>query len=92
MLGKKLLLLMVVLLYGCSGQPCQTKASCQNDPKCECWCSQKCGFRKKDATDNPIYIKNDPDGKFCYCKKWDYKNYKNNCKLHKNVKEPKGAK
>jgi len=93
MLRKRILLLLVVLLYGCSGEKstCQTKESCQNDPNCQCWCSQKCGYRKKGASDNPVYVKNDANGKFCYCKKWDAKNYKNNCKLNKKVKEPKGA-
>jgi hypothetical protein len=91
-MGKKLVLLLVVLLYGCSGEKCQTEESCRNDPNCQCWCSQKCGFRKKDATDHPVYITKDSNGKFCYCKKWDAKNYKNNCELNKHVKEPKGAK
>lgn len=94
MLGKKVILLLVVVLYGCSGEQsrCQTENSCQNDPKCQCWCSQKCGYRKKVATDNPIYVKNDPNGKFCYCKQWDADNYENNCKLHEKIKEPKDAK
>lgn len=95
MLGKKMILLLVVVLYGCSGgenAQCRTEDSCLKDPDCQCWCSQKCGYRKKEGTDRPVYVKNDSNGKFCYCKQWDFDNYENNCKLHKQVKEPKGAK
>ena len=94
MRGKKLILLFVVLLYGCSGEKsrCQTEKSCRDDSNCQCWCSQKCGYRKKEATDSPVYIKNDSNGKFCYCKQWDADNYENNCELSEQVKEPKDAK
>jgi len=70
---------------------CQGKSACLNDPNCLCWCSVKCGYRKKNDTDHPIYIKKDRNGKFCYCKKWDHEHYKDNCELHKNMKEPEGA-
>jgi hypothetical protein len=93
MLGKKILVLLVTLLCGCAGggekSRCQTAETCLNDPHCQCWCSQKCGFRKKEASDNPVYINDDSNGKFCYCKQWDIDNYENNCKLNKRVKEPK---
>ena len=74
------------------GPPCTTKEACLNDPNCYCWCSQKCGWRKKTAEDHPVYIENDPYGKFCYCKQWDFDYYKDNCINGKNVQQPNGAK
>jgi hypothetical protein len=91
-MGKKMIVLLVTLLYGCGEPQCQTKKSCRKDPECQCWCSQKCGYRKKTPSDRPIYVENDANGKTCYCKHWDLDNYKNNCKLKKHVKEPKDAK
>lgn len=70
--------------------PC-TKEFCLNDPDCLCWCSQICGWRKKQPDDHPFYIENDPHGKFCYCKHWDYDHYVDNCIEGKQIKEPKGA-
>lgn len=72
--------------------PCVTKESCINDPNCFCWCSQICNWRKKEKDDRPVYIENDPYGKFCYCKQWDYDHYKDNCIEGKNVQQSKGAK
>jgi hypothetical protein len=84
------------LLSSCgSGQPersqCQSKDECLNDPKRLCWCSQICKWRKKTASDHPVYIENDPNGKFCYCKKWDYDFYEDNCISGKGIKQPKDA-
>jgi hypothetical protein len=92
MFGKKIIFIlpMVALLYGCGGgekSHCRTEDACLNDPDCQCWCSQKCGFRKKTASDNPVYIENDPNRKSCYCKQWDLDNYENNCKLNEHIKE-----
>ncbi len=92
MFSKKILLLLVTLLVGCGEPQCRTKDSCEKDSKCQCWCSQKCGYRKKTASDNPVYVENDANGKSCYCKQWDLDNYEDNCKLNKHVKEPKDAK
>jgi hypothetical protein len=72
--------------------PCPSKEACLNDPECLCWCSQLCGWRKKTPEDHPIYVENDPYGKFCYCKQWDYDYYKDNCIDGKNIPQPKGAK
>lgn len=72
--------------------PCPSKEACLTDPNCHCWCSQLCGFRKKTAEDNPIYVENDPYEKYCYCKQWDFDHYEDNCINHKNVQQPKGAK
>lgn len=59
---------------------CKTEKSCINDNSCECYCSRKCGFREKEENDQPVYVENDPNGKYCYCKQWDLDNYKENCK------------
>ena len=88
------LLVALALLSGCSGSDpaqCQTKDACMTDRSCQCWCSVKCGFRNKEASDHPVYIANDPNGKYCYCKQWDADHYEDNCVKHLNVKEPKGA-
>ena len=71
--------------------PCATKEACLNDPNCLCWCSQICNWRKKTPDDHPVYIENDPYGKFCYCKQWDFDHYKDNCLDKKDVMQPKGA-
>ena len=73
-------------------KPCTSKEACLNDPNCLCWCSQVCSWRKKTPADHPVYIENDPYGKFCYCKQWDYDHYEDNCIYGKNVKQPPGAK
>lgn len=54
---------------------CTTEQSCVNDTNCQCYCSVGCGFRDKNKNDRPIYVENDPNGKHCYCKPWDYENY-----------------
>lgn len=69
-----------------------SKEACLSDPNCYCWCSQICNWRKKTAEDHPVYIENDPFGKFCYCKQWDYEHYADNCIYGRNVKQPPGAK
>lgn len=73
---------------GGDGPQCQTKESCLTDPNCQCWCSRKCGFRKKEASDQPVYIENDRYGKHCYCNQWDYDHYEDNCVNGMNVQEP----
>ncbi len=70
---------------------CTTEENCINDPKCLCWCSQICKYRKKNSSDKPHYVENDPNGKYCYCKQWDLDHYEDNCIFHKNIKEPKDA-
>jgi hypothetical protein len=96
MVDKKMIfllpLLLVALLSGCDKGKCKTEETCLDDAKCQCWCSQKCGYRKKTASDNPIYIPNDPNGKFCYCKQWDIDQYEDNCISNKHIREPQGAK
>lgn len=74
-----------------ASSPCKTREACLNNPDCHCWCSQICGWRKKTASDHPVYIENDPYGKHCYCKLWDYEHYEDNCINRKNIKEPEGA-
>lgn len=71
---------------------CATKEACLNDPECLCWCSQKCGWRKKTPDDHPVYIENDPYGKYCYCKQWDYDHYEDNCIYGRNVQQAPGSK
>ncbi len=83
----------VPMLIGCDAamtkKTCATKETCQTDPNCKCWCSVKCDWRVKVAGDKPVYIENDPNGKFCYCNQWDYDHYRDNCIEHKHIPEPK---
>jgi hypothetical protein len=76
---KNLKILLLLISFGGMLQArrkiCRTEQECINNPQCACYCSRMCGFRNKEANDQPIYIANDPEGKFCYCKPWDYKNY-----------------
>lgn len=93
--GILLFLLLILAVSSCEKKerfPCAGKEACLNDPDCLCWCSQVCNWRKKTKDDHPVYIENDPYGKHCYCKQWDYDHYEDNCILHKGLKEPKGAK
>lgn len=76
---------------GNSEPPCKSKEACLTDPNCECWCSQKCGYRKKKSTDNPVYVENDPNGKHCYCKQWDVDHYEDNCVNGNKTPQPAGA-
>ena len=73
------------------GPKCTTEDDCMNNSKCECWCSRKCGFRSKKPDDSPIYMKDDPNGKNCYCKQWDYDYYEENCVEGKKMPQPAGA-
>lgn len=86
-------LIVMIMLSACDGRGfrCKTREACVNNSKCQCWCSQKCGFRKKEASDNPLYVENDPNGKFCYCKQWDLDLYEDNCVQGKNIPQPKSA-
>lgn len=94
---RSILFLLVTMLFSACGnvgsQPtCKSKDSCLTDPNCECWCSVKCGYRKKTSKDHPVYIKDDPNGKHCYCKQWDADHYEDNCVDGKKMKEPSNAK
>jgi len=62
---------------------CKTKALCQTNPMCKCWCSESCGPRTKKPGDEPVWVENDPDKIYCYCQPWDLKEYYNNCKYGK---------
>ena len=88
---------LVALLFSCSGNNdnhmnkgghCKDESTCANDPNCMCWCSVKCGFRKKTPQDMPVFVDDDSNGKHCYCKQWDLDHYEDNCIEHKNLKEP----
>lgn len=85
MIAKNFLLIALLcisasLLEGGRRQPeapiCDSEEDCINNDDCQCYCSVKCGFRDKTEDDRPVYIENDPNGKNCYCKEWDHKNYK----------------
>lgn len=51
---------------------CHTKATCGGDEACLCYCSVKCGFREKTDEDRPVVKEG-----VCFCKDWDYDNFKN---------------
>lgn len=94
---KKGILFAVLVLSACTSNQentgdCKTQSACLNDPNCLCWCSVKCGYRQKTDKDHPMYKNKDRNGKFCYCKEWDYKMYEDNCIQNKNVQQPEGAK
>lgn len=86
------LLLATCILAGCGGGSnsspnCTTRDACINDQNCKCWCSVQCGWRKKTANDSPIYIENDPNGKYCYCAQRDIDLYDGNCGDNANKKQ-----
>lgn len=85
--------MLTVLMVGCDSprRHCGTRETCLKDPKCLCWCSQGCGYRKKTNADNPIYIEDDSNGKHCYCKQWDLDYYDANCIQKQKIQQPKGA-
>lgn len=89
-----LTMVMFALLCGCGNQgksPCKTKEACLNNANCRCWCSVKCGYRQKTASDSPVYVEKDANGKFCYCKQWDLDRYQDNCEMNKKIPQPNGA-
>lgn len=54
---------------------CPTKKTCLDMKNgCMCWCSHKCGPREKEDDDSPVYVNDDKNGNFCYCKQWDLDN------------------
>lgn len=65
---------------------CPTKQTCLDMKNgCKCWCSHKCGPREKEEDDSPVYVNDDKNGNFCYCKQWDLDNV-GRCKV-----KPKAA-
>lgn len=60
---------------------CPLESDCATNNSCECYCSRKCNYRKKEADDVTVYVKNDPAGHYCYCKQWDLDNYQSLCSL-----------
>jgi len=70
-------LLAFAALAGCSDpkENCKDKDSCMNNKDCRCYCSKKGDFRDKKADDAPVFVENDTNGVFCYCKQWDLDNY-----------------
>ena len=63
---------------------CTDQVSCKNDPKCQCYCSIKCGPRDKKSTDKPIWVDKDDLGHHCYCADRDW-NLRNQCPIEKGV-------
>ncbi len=48
------------------------EASCKDlKNPCRCFCAFKPGPRDKVSDDKPIYIEDDPEGNYCYCKERD---------------------
>ena len=85
-----LALFLAVSFSAFAGDPAKTREACK-DPDSQCWCSVKCGYRDKTDKDHPIYIENDRNGKFCYCKQWDLDHFEDNCIEGENLQEPPGA-
>lgn len=67
---------------------CKTQISCKNNPKCQCYCSVKCGPRDKKPTDQPIWVEKDELGHHCYCADRDWK-LRNQCAVEKGVLDSK---
>lgn len=56
-----------------------SKAVCQDRTNCDkCYCSFKCGPRDKKPDDTLIWIEDDPNGIYCYCKQRDVDYFKKN--------------
>lgn len=65
---------------------CSTKKSCKDlNNRCVCYCSHLCGPREKKDDDKPVWVKHDPNGHHCYCKRWDLKNYDANRCAQKEI-------
>lgn len=67
---------------------CKDMISCKNNPKCQCYCSVKCGPRDKKPTDKPIWVDKDDLGHHCYCADRDW-NLRNQCPIEKGVLDSK---
>lgn len=62
---------------GSDSSICPTKGQCSDlTNPCKCYCSHECDPRdKKPEEDSPVFVADDPDGKYCYCKQWDLDNF-----------------
>lgn len=55
------------------------EARCKDlNDSCQCYCAYKPGPRDKAPDDNPIFIENDPDEIYCYCKQRDIDKHREN--------------
>ena len=79
MIAQRYVILVTALIVVCAvtyakkneKQRCDTKENCLNNKQCQCYCSELGDFRDKDSDDRPVYVKDDPNGVYCYCKQWD---------------------
>lgn len=71
-----------VSLFTVSINAARIKSEAEYRASNKCYCSGICGFRDRRPDDNPVYVENDPNGNYYYCKQWDIDNYeKNGCDL-----------
>jgi len=55
---------------------CTSQKRCVDiNNRCLCYCSGIGALRRKKNDDKPIYVENDPNEVYCYCKQWDLDNY-----------------
>ncbi|KIX85000.1 hypothetical protein J120_04690 [candidate division TM6 bacterium JCVI TM6SC1] len=92
MLYKKLSLLLIVsvllssnISYTAGDEQCSNEQTCTVSKSCKCYCSRICEFREKKPEDKCVYVENDPNGKYCYCKEWDRDNYKDRCEWQQST-------
>ena len=76
-----LLCSLLVVSFDAPGKKKNKAPACGNDEvackdmknPCKCYCAFKGAPRDKTPDDDPIFIEDDPEGNYCYCKERDIK-------------------
>lgn len=77
---QKLLLILCIVVRDLSAQPserhCVSKEEClDKNGKCRCYSAEQCGWREKREGEEPVFVPQDPRGKYCYCSQKDLDHY-----------------
>lgn len=51
----------------------------------QCYCAGKCGPREIERDDYPVFVENDPNGHYLYCRPWDLTHYARRCKAREDA-------
>jgi hypothetical protein len=83
---KRILFLSIaaISLFTVSIEAARAKSEAEYRAGNKCYCSGICAVRDVTSEDNPVYVENDPNGNYYYCKQWDIDAYEERCQLNNN--------